>query len=44
MKYTRGEPRELIKRFINDRAECGYKNAIILFQKQYGNPHTMLSS
>ena len=44
IKYTRGEPRELVKHFINDRADCGYKNAIALLQKQYENPHTMLSS
>ena len=43
MKYTRGEPRELVKHFINDRADRGYKKAIVLLQKQYGNPHTMLS-
>ena len=44
IKYTRGEPRELVKHFINDRADCGYKNAIALLQKQYGNRHTLLSS
>ena len=44
IKYTRGEPRELVKHFINDRADCGYKNATALLQKQYGNRHTLLSS
>ena len=44
IKYTKGEPRELVKHFVSDRADCGYKNAIALFQKQYGNLHTMLSS
>ena len=44
IKYTRGEPRKLVKHFINDRADCGYNNAIALFQKQYGNPHTILLS
>ena len=44
IKYTRGDPRELVKYFINDRADCGYKNAIALLQKQYGNRHTLLSS
>ena len=34
----------MVKHFINDRADCSYKNAIALLQKQYGNPHTMLSS
>ena len=33
MKYTRGEPQELVKHFINDRADCGYKKAIVLLQK-----------
>ena len=44
IKYTRGEPRKLVKHFITDRADCGYNNAIALFQKQYGNPHTTLLS
>ena len=44
IKYTRGAPQELVKHFINDRADCGYKNAIVLLQMQFGNPHTMLSS
>ena len=42
IKYTRGEPRELVKHFINDRADRGYKNAIALLQKQYGNRHTVV--
>ena len=33
IKYTRGEPRELVKNFINDRADCGYKNDIALLQR-----------
>ena len=44
IKYTRREPRELVKHFINDRVDCCYKNAVALLQKKYGNPHTMLSS
>ena len=44
IKYTKGDPRELVKNFVSDRAVCGYKNAIALLQKQYGNLHTMLSS
>ena len=43
IKYITREPQELTKHFIYDRADCGYKNAIALLQKQYGNPHTMLS-
>ena len=44
IKYTRGEPPGFFKNFINDRAHCGCKNTIVLLQKQYGNPHIMLSS
>ena len=29
---------------VNDRTDCGYKNAKALLQKQYRNPHTILSS
>ena len=43
IKYTRGEPQEFINHF-SDRADCDYKNAIGLLQKQYGNLHTMFSS
>ena len=43
IKYTRGEPRQLVKHFINVRADCGYKNAIARLRKLHGNPHTMLS-
>ena len=28
IKYTRREPRELVKHFINDRVDCCYKNAV----------------
>ena len=44
INYTRREPGEFVKHFINDRADCGCKNAIVLLQKQCGNPHFMLSS
>ena len=37
IKCTRGEPRELVKHFINDRVDCRYENPIALLQKQYGN-------
>ena len=32
------------KNLVNDRTDCGYKNAKALLQKQYRNPHTILSS
>ena len=44
IKCNREEPQKLVKHFINDRADCGYKNSIPLLQKQYGNPPIMLSS
>ena len=44
IKYTREEPWEFFKNFINDRTHCGCTNTIALLQKQYGNPHVMLSS
>ena len=44
IKYTKGEARELIKHFINEKSELGYDNAMDLLQKQYGNPHTLLTS
>ena len=43
IKCNRGESQELVKDFINDRADCGYKNVIALLQKQYGNPHIFSS-
>ena len=44
IQYTRGEAKDLIKNFINDRPEYGYNNAMELLQRQYGNPHTLQSS
>ena len=44
IQYIRGEAKDLIKNFINDRPEHGYNNAIAVRHRQYGNPHTLLSS
>ena len=33
IKSNQGEPRELVKYFINDRANCKNENAIALLQK-----------
>ena len=44
IQYTRGEAKDLIKNFINDRPEYRYNNAMAVFHRQYGNPHTLLSS
>ena len=44
IQYTRGEPKDLIKNFINDGPEYGYNNAMAVLHRQYGNPHTLLSS
>ena len=44
IRHTRGEAKDLIKNFINDRPEYGYNNAMTILHRQYGNPHTLLSS
>ena len=44
IQYTRGEAKDLIINFINDRPDYGYNNAMAVLHRQYGNPHTLLSS
>ena len=44
IKYTTGEAQEMIKHFINDKPEEGYKNAITLLKRQFGNPHRLLAA
>ena len=44
IQYTRGEAKDLSKNFINERPEYGYSNAMVVLQRQYGNPHALLSS
>ena len=43
IKCTTGEAQELLKHFISDKPEQGYRNAIELLRKQYGNPHRLLA-
>ena len=42
IKCTTGEAQELVKHFINDKPEQGYRNAMELLRRQYGNPHRFL--
>ena len=44
INLTCGEAKELVKRFVHDRPECGFANAMRLLEKQYGNPHKLLAS
>ena len=43
IKLTTGEVRELVKPFINDNPKYGYKNAMKLLERQYGNPFKLLT-
>lgn len=44
IKFTIGEPRELIRHCIQHPPEVGYENAIELLTKRYGNPHIILTN
>ena len=44
IKYTCGEERELVKKFIHDRPYVGYTNAMNLLEKESGDPHKLLAS
>ena len=44
IKYTDGQPKEMIKRCIQQPAAAGYKNARSLLEEQYGNPHQILAA
>ena len=44
IKCTTGEAQELVKHFINDKPEQGYRNAMELLRRQYGNPHRLLAA
>ena len=39
IRYTDGEPKEMIKQCIQQAASVGYKNARSLLEKKYGNSH-----
>ena len=36
IKCTTGEAQELVKHFINDKPQEGYRNAMELLRRQYG--------
>ena len=44
IRCTTGGAQELVKHFINDKLAHGYRNAIELLKKQYGNPHRLLAA
>ena len=44
IKCTTGEAQELVKHFINNKPEQGYRNAMELLRRQYGNPHMLLAA
>ena len=43
IKYTTWEAQEFVKHFINDKLEQGYRNAMELLRRQYGNPHRLVA-
>ena len=44
MKYTVGEPKELIKHCIQPSHGCGYQTTVSRLKKSFGNAHKILSS
>ena len=44
IKYTDGQPKEMIKHCIQQPAAVGYKNARSLLEEKYGNPHQILAA
>ena len=44
IKYTGGEPKEMIKHCIQQPANTGYKNARSLLEQKYGNPHSIIAA
>ena len=44
IKCTTGEAQELVKHFINDKPEQGYRNVMELLRRQYGNPQRLLAT
>ena len=43
IKYTDGQPKEMIKHCIQQPAAVGYKNTRSLLEEKYGNPHQILA-
>ena len=44
IKYTDGEPKEMIKDCIHQPANTRYKNARRLLEQKYGNPHRIIAA
>ena len=44
IKCTTEKAHELVKHFINEKPEQGYRNAMELLRRQYGNPHRLLAA
>ena len=44
IKYTDGQPKEMIKHCIQQSAAAGYKNARSFLEEKYGNPHQILAA
>ena len=44
IKFTDGEPKDLVKRCIHLIPDIGYNNAITLLNKRYGNHHSLSTS
>ena len=44
IRYTDGQPKEMIKHCIQQPAAVGYKNARSLSEEKYGNPHQILAA
>ena len=44
IKYAMGEPKELMKHYIQLPHDHGYQTAVTLLEKTYGNPHKILLS
>ena len=44
IKYTKGEAKEIIKHCIQHPPKLEYQNALILLEKQYGDPFRIMSS
>ena len=44
IRYTDGEPKEMIKHYIQQPVSVGYKNARSLLQQKYGNPKYIVAA
>ena len=44
VRYTDGEPKKMIKHYIQQPVSVGYKNARSLLEEKYGNPHYIVAA